>query len=60
MIDDMDINCGTIVTGEETVEDVGERIFHAMLEAASGKPTTSEEQNYGNNEFVPWQVGAVM
>ncbi|MCO5092913.1 UxaA family hydrolase [Bosea sp. (in: a-proteobacteria)] len=60
MQDDMDINCGTIVTGDETVEEVGERIFRAMIETASGKPTLSEEHDYGHNEFVPWQVGAVM
>jgi galactarate dehydratase len=60
MSDDMDINCGTIVTGDESVEAVGERIFRAMLATASGAPTLSEQQNYGNNEFVPWQVGAVM
>jgi galactarate dehydratase len=45
---------------DESVEAVGERIFRAMLATASGAPTLSEQQNYGNNEFVPWQVGAVM
>jgi galactarate dehydratase len=60
MADDMDIDCGGIVTGSETVEAAGERIFRAMLAAASGAPTLSEQQNYGDNEFVPWQVGAVM
>ncbi len=60
MADDMDIDCGGIVTGAETVEEAGERIFGAILAAASGAPTLSEQQNYGDNEFVPWQVGAVM
>ena len=27
---------------------------------ASGKQTKSEALGYGDNEFVPWQVGAVM
>jgi len=31
-----------------------------MLETASGKPTRSEEHGLGDNEFVPWQLGAVM
>jgi galactarate dehydratase len=60
MVDDMDINCGEIITGDDTIEAAGERIFRSILATASGEPTLSEQQNYGNNEFVPWQVGAVM
>lgn len=60
MEEDMDINCGTIVTGDETVEQVGARIFQMILDTASGKHTASELFNYGDNEFVPWQVGAIM
>lgn len=58
--EDMDINCGTVIDGTETVDEVGEHIFHAMLAAASGEKTKSELHGYGQNEFVPWQVGAVM
>jgi len=36
----------------------GERIFRLML--ASGQPTLSERHGLGDNEFVPWQLGAVM
>jgi altronate hydrolase len=60
MADDMDINCGTIADGEETIEQAGERIFQLILDIASGKHTKSEEQGFGDNEFVPWQIGAVM
>lgn len=60
MQEDMDLNCGTIVTGDETVEDVGKRIFEAIIATASGRQTLSELYNYGDNEFVPWQVGAIM
>jgi altronate hydrolase len=60
MADDMDINCGTIAEGEETIEQAGERIFQLILDIASGKHTKSEEQGFGDNEFVPWQIGAVM
>ncbi|MGV2105818.1 UxaA family hydrolase [Agrobacterium vitis] len=60
MQEDMDLNCGTIVTGDETVEAVGQRIFEAVIATASGEPTVSEIYNYGDNEFVPWQVGAIM
>ena len=58
--DDMDINCGTIIDGEETVDQAGERIFQLMLATASGQQTKSERHGYGQNEFVPWQLGAVM
>ncbi len=58
--EDMDINCGSIVDGDETVDEVGERIFQVMLATASGRATKSELHGYGQNEFVPWQLGAVM
>ena len=58
--EDIDIDCGTIVDGLETVDEVGERIFRLMLDTASGRTTKSEQHGYGQNEFVPWQLGAVM
>ena len=58
--EDMDVNCGTVVDGEETVEQAGERIFRFVLDVASGKKTKSEELGFGDNEFVPWQIGATM
>ena len=58
--EDMDINCGSIVDGSETVDQAGERIFQLMLATASGRATKSELHGYGQNEFVPWQLGAVM
>lgn len=58
--EDIDINCGGIVDGVETVDEAGERIFRLMLDTASGRATKSEQHGYGQNEFVPWQLGAVM
>ena len=60
MEEDMDVNCGTIVDGTETVEQVGERIFRLILETASGKRTKSELLGFGEDEFAPWVVGATM
>jgi altronate hydrolase len=39
---------------------MGERIFRLMLDTASGRKTKSEVHGYGQNEFVPWALGAVM
>ena len=58
--DDMDVNCGTIADGESTVDEMGERIFHDILQSASGRRTKSETAGVGDHEFVPWQVGAVV
>jgi altronate hydrolase len=60
MEDDMDINCGTIVTGEESVQQLGERIFRQMLATASGQRTKSESFDFGAAEFAPWVLGATM
>jgi arabinonate dehydratase len=59
MIDDMDINCGDILDGVP-IETKGKEIFDLMLRVASGERSKSEILGYGDNEFVPWQVGAVM
>ena len=60
MEDDMDINCGAILDGGMTVDEAGEKIFRLMLATASGQKTKSEVHGYGQNEFVPWSLGAVM
>ncbi|MBS0449072.1 MAG: altronate dehydratase [Proteobacteria bacterium] len=58
--DDVDINCGEIIDGTCDVDAMGERIFRLMLATASGRRTKSELHGYGQNEFVPWALGAVM
>ncbi len=58
--EDMDINCGEIIDGSVSVQEMGQRIFEMVLATASGEPSKSEKHGYGQNEFVPWQVGAVM
>ena len=60
MIEDMDINCGTIIEGEEKIDDVGKKIFELVVDTASGNPSKSEQNGYGDEEFNPWQVGVVM
>jgi altronate hydrolase len=58
--EDMDINCGAIVDGTASIAEMGQRIFDLVLATASGQHSKSELHGYGQNEFVPWQLGAVM
>ncbi|HAB46738.1 MAG: altronate dehydratase [Betaproteobacteria bacterium] len=60
MQEDMDINCGDIVDQDVPVAEKGQAIFEVMLRIASGEKTKSEALGMGNDEFVPWQLGAVM
>jgi altronate hydrolase len=60
MEDDMDIDCGPIADGEATVAEMGERIFKLVLDTASGAKTKSEILGFGEDEFTPWVLGAVM
>jgi altronate hydrolase len=59
MIEDMDINCGDVIEGVPLVQK-GEDIFRKILAVASGEKTKSEKLGYGENEYVPWYIGAVM
>jgi altronate hydrolase len=60
MIEDMDINAGTILTDGRSVQEVGREIYDMVLRVASGEASKSEAQGLGDFEFVPWQIGAVM
>jgi len=60
MQEDMDVNCGDILSKGVSLEAKGREILEAILAAASGEKTKSEALGLGDNEFVPWQVGAVM
>jgi altronate hydrolase len=60
MEDDMDINCGTVVDGDESVAECGQRIFEHILRIASGERSKSEQWGFGAEEFAPWVQGATM
>ena len=59
MRDDMDVNCGDLINGTPMPE-ISQRILDAIIRHASGEKVRSEILGYGNDEFLPWQVGAVM
>jgi altronate hydrolase len=60
MRDDMDIDCGVVLDGSRSLDEVGREVFDRVVAVASGERTASEELGYGDEEFTPWQVGAVM
>jgi altronate hydrolase len=59
MQSDMDFNAGTALAGVP-IESLGRQLFDLILETASGRKTSSERQNMGDDEFVPWTVGPVL
>ena len=43
---DMDINAGLVVTGEKSIEEVGEEVFEMMMRVASGETSKGEAIKY--------------
>jgi altronate hydrolase len=58
--EDMDLNCGDIIDGGRTIEEKGREILDMIIRVASGEKSKSEALGLGDNEYVPWQLGAVM
>ncbi|MBS0321004.1 MAG: altronate dehydratase [Proteobacteria bacterium] len=58
--EDIDLNCGVIADGTASMDEVAQHLFALILETCSGQRTKSEVHGYGQNEFVPWYLGAVM
>ncbi len=59
MIGDMDINCGPVIDGEKTLNQMGEEIFAEILAVAGSKPSKSEALGVGEDEFAPWPIGVL-
>lgn len=55
--DDIDLNAGTVIDGSQTLEQMGEAIFEALIAVASGQPTKSELFGMGSDEFIVWWFG---
>ena len=60
MVEDMDVDAGTMLSNGDTLEQKGQEIYDLFLRVASGEQSKSERQGLGDYEFVPWQIGAVM
>jgi altronate dehydratase large subunit len=57
MRDNMDINAGTVLDGSESLRSVGERIFRAVIEVASGKKTKAEALGY--QDFIVYSTSRI-
>jgi altronate hydrolase len=55
----MDLNCGEVLDGTITIEQLGAQLFQLLLDTASGQRSRSEFHGYGQNEFVPWQLSVI-
>jgi altronate hydrolase len=56
MRDIIDINTGTIIEGDETIEQAGERILDYVIKVASGELEISAVR-HGQDDFIPWKRG---
>jgi altronate dehydratase large subunit len=57
MRDNMDINAGTVLDGSESLRSVGERIFGAVVEVASGRKTKAEALGY--QDFIVYSTSRI-
>ncbi len=56
MADIIDIDCGPIIAGEETIAQAGERILDYVVRVASGQ-TQPAAVRHGQDDFIPWKRG---
>ena len=54
--DIIDINAGTVISGEDSIESMGEKILEHIIKVASGE-VASKAVLHGNNDFIPWKRG---
>ncbi|MES2520223.1 MAG: altronate dehydratase family protein [Bacteroidota bacterium] len=56
MSDIIDLNTGTIIEGDESIEQAGERILEYAIKVASGEIEICAVKN-GQDDFIPWKRG---
>lgn len=59
MAGDMDVNCGGVIDGTASLDEMGREIFDKILAVASGEKSKSEALGVGEEEFAPWPIGVV-
>lgn len=55
-VDDMDLNAGTVIDGDRTLEQMGAEIFEADRRSL-GKLTKASFSGMGSDEFIVWWLG---
>lgn len=60
MAEDIDLDCSPVVEEGYPIADMGLAVYELLLNVASGRPSKSEAHGVGAEEFVPWQLGAVL
>lgn len=56
MKDVIDINAGTVISGEDTIESKGEEILEYIIKVASGD-IIPKATKLGQDDFIPWKRG---
>jgi altronate hydrolase len=60
MAGDVDVDCSPVIEAGLGLAEMGRRVYDALLDVASGRPSASESLGLGGEEMVPWQLGAVL
>ncbi|HQN27993.1 MAG TPA: UxaA family hydrolase, partial [Mesotoga sp.] len=55
MKDSIDFDCSAVISGEETLEKSGERLFDMVIDVSNGAETRSEL--LGQDDYSIWNVG---
>src|SRR5690606_22084719 len=56
MPDIIDYNCGTIIDGENTIEDSADQLLEYVISVASGE-SVPKSVALGQDDFIPWRRG---
>jgi altronate hydrolase len=56
MPDIIDVDCGPVISGEKTIEQMGEQILDYIIEIASGN-IKSKAVLLNQDDFIPWKRG---
>jgi altronate hydrolase len=56
MADIIDVDCGGIISGETTIEQMGETILDRVIQVAGGEARTKAEM-LSQDDFIPWKRG---
>jgi altronate hydrolase len=59
MEEDMDVNAGQVLEGVP-MQAVADELLEYMIAVASGRPSKSEAQQIGEEEFQPWSLGGLL